>query len=196
MSLVVACDVDIEARGNECRDVTSGKYEDEKASCEHFDKLAIAAGWIVHKEVVGECRQPRLGVEHKSHYRIDRILEPTPALWRGGWVRGFVGVEIKRSKEKLGPVIAQVMDYSRCAWLISGGRWVECEFNFIFPCEKVSGNTLSIMTSQKIGAAAPRPDWEGDKQVRLALIFCGRLCHFHDKTNDISQMGGNKAGSR
>jgi hypothetical protein len=192
--------VNLEAQSNLVRgEVTSGNYANEKDACEHFDSLISSTDWIVHKEVSGECRQPRPGVNHKGYLRIDRILEPTPMLIEQGWTHGYVGIEIKRSGLKIGPIVNQVIDYARCAWLLSNGRRVECEYNFIWQCDTIAGGILSIMTGQKIGVARPKIEYRADRQIRsigFALIFNGRVAHFKGVTRDMSRMGGNKAGSR
>ena len=190
--------------GNE---VTSGEYDTELEACQDFDKLISMTSWIVHKEVTGEIRQPRCGADSKQSLRIDRILEPSQELINSGWEHGFIGVEIKSSNLKLGPVINQVIDYSRCSWKLSGGRRVECEYNFIWKVAAIGGNLASIMTGNKIGIATtkfincPREEMSSfpfyrDRKPVFSLTFNGRNVFFNGLIYNMSSMGGNRVGSR
>jgi hypothetical protein len=190
--------------GNE---VTSGEYATESEACQDFDYLISMTSWIVHKEVIGEIRQPRCGADLKESLRIDRILEPSRELINKGWNHGFIGVEIKRSNVKLGPVINQVIDYSRCSWKLSGGRRVECEYNFIWKVRAIGGNLASIMTGNKIGIATtksiscPREELQSypfyrDRKLGFCLKFNGNNVFYDESIFNMSSMGGNRVGSR
>ena len=192
-------------------EVTSGEYGTEAEACQDFDYLISYTSWIVHKEVIGEIRQPRCGADSRESLRIDRILEPSRELINKGWNHGFIGVEIKRSNVKLGPVINQVIDYSRCSWKLSGGRRVECEYNFIWKVRAIGGNLASIMTGNKIGIASTRfrrclteeintyPFYR-DFKPSFHLKFNGRNVFFGERPDELifnmSSMGGNRVGSR
>ena len=192
-------------------EVTSGEYATEFEACQDFDFLISYTSWIVHKEVIGEIRQPRCGADSKESLRIDRILEPSRELINKGWNHGFVGIEIKRSNVKLGPVINQVIDYSRCSWKLSGGRRVECEYNFIWKVSGIGGNLASIMTGNKIGMATSKFSLRKTQELQtypfcrdtndcFCLTFNGRNVFFGERPNEsifnMSSMGGNRVGSR
>lgn len=136
----------------ERRDETCGDYQTEKESAAAFDE-AIATcprgTWsAVHREVSGYYIAFRPGREQKTA-RIDRLLVPGPILVERGWPR-VIGVELKRSGEKLGPVIAQAIDYT---WAIysKGINYLYPEWVFIWPCERQKHSLESIMAQNRIG---------------------------------------------
>lgn len=104
----------------------------------------------VLREVTGWYIQPRAHVAPKQP-RIDRILTPKKALRDAGWDIGPVGVECKKSGEKLGPAISQAIDYGRAVFPISGSCTVNLEWIFLWPSGVVAGDIGSIMAQQRIG---------------------------------------------
>lgn len=134
--------------------LTGGEFETEALAWEHFDSvLGKCQAFAVHKEVRGEYLQPRLATEDKTA-RIDRILIPRKEAIDAGWTDGAIGIEGKRSNMKVGRLISQAMDYSRCVWELDRGvpglllmlRWV-----FIFPSDTQFGDVASIMCQNRIG---------------------------------------------
>jgi hypothetical protein len=86
--------------------------------------------------------------------RIDRILLPTPRLLELGWTHGAVGIEVKRSKVKIGPPLAQAMDYSRTVWTLPGyGVRIWLDWVFLWPMDRQTGSMASILAQNRIGCA-------------------------------------------
>ena len=88
--------------------------------------------------------------------RIDRILIPNERLYAAGWRHGAIGIEIKRSGEKLGPPLAQAMDYTRAAWTIREARGISVFLSmvFIWPMPKQYGPLASVLVHNRIGSAS------------------------------------------
>lgn len=174
-------------------DFTSGAYRDEATSALAFD--AIVSGTRLfnsHPEVWGEMVQPRMGQEFKR-MRIDRILTPTKELRDAGWDMGPIGVELKKSGVKIGPVLAQAGDYLRSVWQMPHGYNVMLDFVAIWPIEKQHGTTASFMMQNRIGAIS-------SSRWKTLRITCGERVLL-----DIPTLGrmtvscknfGRKAGSR
>ena len=139
-----------------------GDWSTEEDSALVFDEL-VAKSKLWERsfsEVRGYSLAPRLNRENKDHLRIDRILIPGERLKRAGWTH-VVGVELKRSghmangrfeKEKLGPPLAQAIDYTQCAWNV-GIYWMLCEYVFLWPFAKQTGVVESIMAQSRVGVA-------------------------------------------
>lgn len=108
----------------------------------------------VLREVTGWYLQPRSHCKPKQP-RIDRILTPKRSLLQAGWDLGPVGVECKRSDEKLGPVISQCIDYQKAVFPLGHGYTVCLEWVFVWPCGVVPGDIGSIMAQQRIGTMEP-----------------------------------------
>lgn len=140
-------------------DITAGSWRTEAASAAALDDTLQQAGlWRVEREVRGTLVQPRPGQVDKS-MRIDRVLIPTARLLDMRWPHGIIGVEIKRSGEKVGPPIAQALDYGRSVWSLHGGFQVWLDYVFIWPMAKTFGGALeSICAQHRIGFAYPT-DW-------------------------------------
>lgn len=132
--------------------VTAGSWATEEASCAALDTiLDLIDGFRVFREVRGVYTQPRVAQDQKTP-RIDRVLTPLPKLMELGWCHGPIGIECKRSGEKLGPPISQCLDYSRALWEINH-NWVALNWVFLWPAEKTSGTVASILAQQRIGTA-------------------------------------------
>lgn len=133
--------------------MTYGDWLTEAESAAAFDEAVTSTGFFIsYAEVPGTLVQPRPSQVAQS-VRIDRVLIPNPALIQAGWRHGAIGVEIKRSKVNVGPVIAQAMDYSRCVWTIPNGIKVWLDWIFIWPMERHHGVIASILAQNRIGCA-------------------------------------------
>lgn len=142
---------------------TSGDWLTEYDSAAAFDVAADTDLWTIHREVRGVLAQPRPHQVDKT-LRIDRVLVPTARLIQAGWTHGIIGCEIKRSNVKIGPAIAQAMDYSRGVWTLDpSGFRVWLDWVFIWPMGKQYGTTASVLAQNRIGSAT------SDKWVRLHL---------------------------
>jgi len=133
-------------------DLTIGEWITEEASCAALDAALDSLGlWKVYHEVNGVLTQPR-PVQTRVGVRIDRVLIPTKRLLDMGWKHGAVGIEVKRSGEKIGPAISQAMDYLRAVWQLPSAKIV-LDWVFIWPMFKHSGTIASILAQQRIGCA-------------------------------------------
>lgn len=136
---------------------TCGDWNTEDESMAALDDIIEHSGlFMIYREVRGFYLQPRLDQELKRP-RIDRVLVPRPSLIQGGWQHGPIGVEGKRSGERVGPAIAQILDYSRAAWLVepSKGLWVMLPWLFLWPAKKTGGTVASILAQHRVGTAEP-----------------------------------------
>lgn len=146
-----------------------------------------------HPEVPGTLIQPRPGQRDKG-MRIDRLLVPTQKLVDLGWRHGIIGIEIKPTNVKLGPPLAQAMDYSRTAFTLPGGGFqVVPSWVFVFPFEKEHGPLASVMAQNRVGTATISK-WS------LLTLRCGEATILHIANDGTVRVGthtvGNKAGSR
>lgn len=132
--------------------LTSGSWIDEVDAVAEFDRRVEATGCFrIYRECEGVYLQPRCDSELKCP-RIDRILTPLPKLLDMGWTHGAIGVECKRSGEKMGPVVAQCLDYSRAVFCLKpGGYYVHCPWVFVWPFEGTVGDFASIMDQGRVG---------------------------------------------
>ena len=133
---------------------TIGQWLDEASSAQALDLSFSEAGlWHVYREVPGMLSQPRPSQLERT-LRIDRVLLPTQRLLDLGWKHGAVGIEVKRSGVKIGPPIAQAMDYSRAVWTLPGlGVKVWLDWVFLWPMDRQTGAMASILAQNRIGCA-------------------------------------------
>lgn len=169
-------------------------YTTEEQAAAALDAAVTATGlFTIHKEVRGTLTQPRPGQVDKG-VRIDRILIPNQALIDLGWRHGIVGVEIKRSGVKLGPALAQAMDYTRCTFTLDGGDFlVVPTWVLVWPAETEHGPLASLMAQSRVGIA--------DANQWATLRFrIGEVTLLHiSSTGEVrigSQSTGRKVGSR
>ena len=177
-------------------DCTFGSYLTEAESAAALDSILLQCGlWSVYREVRGTLCQPRPAQDGKG-LRIDRILVPNRRLRDLGWKHGVIGIEIKKSGAKIGPPIAQAMDYSRTIWTLDqlGGTRIWLDWVFIWPMPKQSGTIASILTQNRIGSASA-DNWT------LLQLKCGEHNLIKIERNGTISAGsaaanGQKAGSR
>lgn len=137
--------------------LTGGEFENEPAAWEWFDAMIDRSKSFRNcKEVRGTYIQPRIDTDEKDA-RIDRVLIPLKPAIEAGWGDGAIGIEGKKSGTKIGKLISQAMDYTRCVWeleehhssvpgLLLMTRWV-----FIYPVDRIVGDIESIMAQNRIG---------------------------------------------
>lgn len=132
---------------------TTGEFKDELESVAALDRLLEKADlWHVYSEVRGVIAQPRPEQQEKT-VRIDRILVPNRRLMDLGWQHGTIGIEAKRSGLKIGPVLAQAMDYRRTLWRMGdAGTSVWLDWCFVWPMAKQHGPLASVLSQQRIGS--------------------------------------------
>lgn len=166
----------------------------EASNCLVIDHVINTTGLFTgHAEVPGTLIQPRPGQQAKG-MRIDRLLVPTQKLVDLGWSHGIIGIEIKPAGVKLGPALAQAMDYSRTAFTLPGGGFqVMPTWVFLFPFDKEHGATASVMAQHRVGTAAVTR-WSP------LTLRCGEATILHVNNDGDARIGttsvGLKAGRR
>lgn len=136
--------------------LTSGEFLTEGSAWDTFDWFVEKSqAFRLLKEVPGFYVQPRPGTEVKGA-RIDRVLIPLQKAIDAGWVHGAIGVEGKKSGHKMGPLIVQAMDYSRCVFELERppGLLVMMQWVFIYPGEIMVGELMSIVANSRIGTCS------------------------------------------
>jgi hypothetical protein len=150
-----------------------GQWSDEASAAAEFDRRITKSGLFrSYAEVRGFYLSYRPNREGKDA-RIDRVLVPTADLVRRGW-RRCIGIEIKRSDEKVGKPLAQAIDYTHCAWNLADNEneakrddlpsmWMMVENVFLWPFPKQSRALESVMLQNGVGVVYEQP--------RAPLIF-------------------------
>lgn len=133
---------------------TSGNYATEDDAAAAFDAMAQTPYFRVYDEVPGQIMQPRIGCLN-TNVRIDRILVPAPDAIAAGWNAGCIGIEMKRSGKKAGPIVAQCLDYMRAAFTLPTGNVCLLGTCFIWPLEQPKNDIASIMAQHRIGSVEP-----------------------------------------
>lgn len=183
-----------QAERERARHYTLGEWATEAGSAAALDTVLDGSGlWTVYREVPGTYAQPR-PIQDDKNPRIDRVLVPTKRLIMLGWCRGVIGIEIKKSGTKIGPIISQALDYSRAVWsLPSGGIRVWLDWVFIWPMPEQLRTVGSILSQNCIGSASyddnSRLLLKAGGQTVLRLRRAGEV-EIGDTTN------GRKVGSR
>ncbi|MBI5725045.1 MAG: hypothetical protein HZA50_13875 [Planctomycetes bacterium] len=171
--------------------LTCGNWQTEEQAEQFFIEFVNATGLFgVYRQIEGVA----LWKHHFQKYnglRADVLLFPSAKLAAAGWASGCIVVEIKRSGEKIGPGISQLLDYMNAAWRLPGGSVIP-SFGFILPAIKQHGPLASVMSHQHVGTAFPDRD---------AIKFqCGELTVLRAYRDGRVQLGGLdfglKTGSR
>jgi hypothetical protein len=180
------------ARANGYDVFTQGEWETESEACAALDTLIQSTGLFqIFREVRGHYMAPRLDTKDRAP-RLDRVLFPSPQLIERGWTLGPVGVECKRSGEKLGRPIAQMLDYGRAIWNMGDGMWVGLRFMFLWPLDKQHGDIASVMTQNRLGGIST------DGKFHNGEIVLAQIRHGEIEVRDYAQQlkHGNGTGHR
>jgi hypothetical protein len=176
--------------------LTCGGYDTEPDAVAALLSIVNPTHWHLLQEVHGWMLHPRMDTNGTGRPRIDVLLQPKKHLIESGWRWGHVGIECKKSGTKLGRVISQAMDYTRCVWQTPNGFNVMSRLVFVWPCDPVKNDLESVMTQHRIGVAHAR----GRDSERLSLWFNGTIAYADNGDDDprvaIDLRGGSKQGSR
>lgn len=138
---------------------TASDFDTESEAMDAFDRIVEKSGaFELHKEVAGEYAQPRVDTEKKDA-RLDRLMIPLQPAISAGWRMGAVAVEGKCSEKKLGKLVSQALDYSRCVWSLEQsvpGLLLFTRWTFIYPAKFPTCDLASIMAQNRIGCCELR----------------------------------------
>jgi len=173
-----------------------GNWDKEADSVSYLDKIIRSTSlFTIYPEITGNLlfMKPH---QKQQGMRIDMIISPKPAMVLAGWDRGAIGIECKKSGEKINHAFAQACDYSNTLWQLPNGFTTMCEFSFLWPFPKMGGFAASQMAQCKIGTLSHK-----DGNWPVLKFFCGESKVIKiDLTNNQVEIGklnfGNKTGSR
>jgi hypothetical protein len=137
--------------------VTAGSYTSEESAKDAFrSAFAFSDCFAIYEEIEGWYFGGSVFGD-RSTGRIDFILTPKKRLIEAGWRMGIVGVEVKKSGHKAGPLVCQMLDYSKAVFRLpaaSGGSLVCASVICCFPeIVGITGCIKSIMSQHRIGVA-------------------------------------------
>lgn len=175
---------------------TCGHYATEEQSIADMLSKVNKSHWTVYREVQGWLLHPRPFGDGRLNLRVDVMLDPTEHLQECGWRWGPIAIECKRSGSQVGPALCQVLDYTRCVWLMRNGEHVMSRLCFLWHLKPPGGTVASLMINNRIGCAFLR-DY---KRHHLVLMFNSTVA-YEDRGCDTPRIandlrGGDKTGSR
>tara|TARA_R100001530_G_scaffold133737_1_gene107581 strand:+ start:1536 stop:2147 length:612 start_codon:yes stop_codon:yes gene_type:complete len=183
---------------------TYGKYKTEKDAEKGFDDAIEKSGLFkIYKQRPGKYIQPQCGkTPPQNGFRIDRLLLPQEGLLKlPKWQNlkcGVIGVEIKKSDIKIGPPLAQLLDYTRAEWNLVQNVKVRFDFGFLWPTEKTHNTTASIMAQNRLGAVYLQ--YPSSSQYHRLCFTCGEQnflrYYYQTQTIEIGKAFGERTGSR
>jgi hypothetical protein len=135
------------------RNSTCGQWRTEAEAEEELVRFLEKHDlFVVYRQVAGEP----LWKHHFQAFnalRADLLLLPDRRLIESGWQSGAIVIDTKRSGEKIGPGLNQVIDYTNAVFYIDGGVAVVPTFGFLFPVLGQVEAVASIMAHQHLGSA-------------------------------------------
>lgn len=180
----------IPAEERKNREFTIGDWSTEAESAAAFDAAVPLELFRMHREVRGTLLQPRPAQVDRT-VRIDRVLVPTEHLLDLGWKFGIIGCELKRSGEKIGPPIAQAIDYGRSVFTLEPSKFrIYLDYVFIWPMAKHGGTLGSICAQQRIGSAL------GDGRYSRFALKSGETGILDVQCDGRIRIGGTQAGAK
>lgn len=177
-------------------DLTSGSFESERdAEVELDQRLQRLGAWRVYREVEGRPFG-QLPTDDVKGYRIDRVLMPTQAIRDAGWPLGPVGIECKRSNEKIGKPVAQILDYRRALWHhdVVREQWFALGWVFLWPAEPQHGPIASVMAQNRVGTISPSANGLSFMIANHCVAFVA--FNGDHRFKDNADSFGRKVGSR
>ena len=174
--------------------LTTGNYPDEPAAVAAL-LAALGDRWFKpYREVVGSYLYTRPLTE-ECQPRADLLLRPLAAAVDAGWSHGVIGVECKRSGVKLGPLVAQVLDYQGAVFYPDGGTGVVPTYWALWPAGRITGPMDSILVQRRI-LTADVASARGGVWVLFRNSGCVPLRVSTDTLRVGSLANGGKRGSR
>jgi len=155
-------------------DVTSGSFETEdEAKIAFHSAFSATECFTIYEEV--DCWYFGGSIfGDRPTGRIDYLLTPRKRLLESGWKMGVIGVEVKKSGHKAGPLLCQMLDYSKAVFRLPdacGASLVCLSAICCFPGISGKGRaTESIMANHRIGVARVGK-WDTNILVNSTNIF-------------------------
>lgn len=173
---------------------TNGDWESEDIAHDTLEEMLRKSSLFnVYRECWGVPLYSKHFQDH-SRVRADLIVTPRIPLIDQGWSAGAIVFEVKRSGEKIGPPLSQMIDYMNSAFTIPNGGGIVTvpTFAFLFSCDKQHGPLASVMAQQHIGTAS--------LAYNKLSCFCGEKLAFRLDIEGNIEIGdtrfGLKIGSR
>lgn len=133
---------------------TIGNYASESEGEQVLDSIlaSVPNDLVVFPQAIGQVIQPRHGTAQTT-VQADRLVVPKRSAIDKGWDLGAVVIECKPPGEKLGPVVAQCIDYLRSAYELRASKVVVIpQYAFIWQTPSlISGDIASMMAQNRIG---------------------------------------------
>ena len=174
-----------------------GNWQTEDESGAAFDRIIAAAGIFESiAEVDGYYLAARPNRQPKTA-RIDRILFPKKPLKDAGW-SSPIGIEIKRSGEKLGPALCQAIDYTYAAFEVRS-VFIHPAMIFLWPLVMPCRAVQSVMVHNGVGAVHVDDNGELRFESEYTLIGHrpdGPMSPGTYQLRVASHIAGRKVGSR
>lgn len=185
-----------------------GDYAREDSGVAELCEFIEASGTFrVYREVPGILifRSP---IREEKTVRVDLILSPQQTALDAGWNQGQLGVECKRSGEKLAPAVAQARDYQASKFFLRNQRdsrsgvlraVVAPLWFFIYPFDPPGGDVESLMAADGIGALNWRREQpSGEWYLRFKVGSYKMLEVYHDGRMWVNRdpVPGRKVGCR
>lgn len=135
---------------------TCNNFQTEKEAEQFFDSCVNSDFFVAEKQVKGrriyDDKPQKADQQNGQNLKPDRILYPTKLAFDSGWKWGPIGVEIKKSDIKVGPVFTQVLEQRQALYYskhLHGARIMPMIFA-IFPTEQIKYDIHSISERQLI----------------------------------------------
>lgn len=172
-------------------ETTTQTFKTEEEACRFFNQKIIDSDLFrMYEEVNGKIVFHRHWKEDKRNLRIDRILFPKERLIKDGWKLGIIGVEIKNSGLKIGPPLAQSIDYLDAVWFVTSAELaIHLSHVFLFPLGELHNNMASVCAQSHLGQFEITPRYIRIKTGESTLFY-------YDFASETIQCAENKNGKR
>ena len=188
-------DLPTDAEAKDRSELFSGNFDTEKAALDAFDATVERSGlFTVRRQVRGCYTALRPGRDERAP-RIDRLLFPTQKARDLQW-DAVIGIEAKRSREKLGRAVCQALDYTWAEFDVDGEQ-VRPSWIGLWPLGRQTRAIASVMTQNRLMSATPM--WTHGFGFDIAgswLLLVdahGDVCSIRA---DLAAIVGHKTGTR
>jgi len=160
------------------RNLTAGDWPSESAAEEDLLRfLESTKAFAIYRQIPGEPVWKHHFQRFKT-LRADLLLLPNCRLVAVGWHGGAIVLEVKRSGEKIGPGLNQLIDYVNAVFAVEGGMAIKPSFGFLFPAHTQGQAVASFMAHQHVGTAMIEHGtlkfWCGETRI-LSITEAGEI---------------------